>query len=342
MDILGKPMDVINEDCSQIFNNAPVDWHMLQDTNIFLTGGTGFLGKWFLHSLIYMNETLQLNSTMTVLSRSPEKFLKENPCFSNKNCIKFVQGDVRDFTIKTGDHDYLIHAATPVSVTENDNETYSIIVDGTKHILNFAKQAGVKKIMLTSSGAVYGNQPPDLSHVPETYQPHPSTAYGKGKLAAERLCLECPVDASIARCFAFVGPYLPLDIHYAIGNFILNAINGNTITINGDGRPYRSYLYAADLMCWLWTILLNGKADEDYNVGSEDAISISELATTVSECCPPAVKCEVLGKPDFNIPAPRYIPNTEKARKELGLKQSYSLTDSIKRTIQWAHRSSIL
>lgn len=334
--------DIIIKDCNFILRDAPANWLLLQNSRIFLTGGTGFFGKWFLHSFIYINETLHLDSMMTVLSRSPEKFLKENPCFSNKNCIKFVQGDVRDFTIKTGDHDYLIHAATPVSVTENDNETYSIIVDGTKHILNFAKQAGVKKIMLTSSGAVYGNQPPDLSHVPETYQPHPSTAYGKGKLAAERLCLECPVDASIARCFAFVGPYLPLDIHYAIGNFILNAINGNTITINGDGRPYRSYLYAADLMCWLWTILLNGKADEDYNVGSEDAISISELATTVSECCPPAVKCEVLGKPDFNIPAPRYIPNTEKARKELGLKQSYSLTDSIKRTIQWAHRSSIL
>jgi len=334
-------MDILSEDRSHIFKNAPVDWHLLQDTNIFLTGGTGFLGKWFLHSFIYINETLHLDSMMTVLSRSPEKFLKENPFFTNKNSIKFVQGDVRDFTIKTGDHDYLIHAATPVSATENDNETYSIIVDGTKHILNFAKQVGVKKILLTSSGAVYGKQPPELSHLPETYQPQPSTAYGRGKLVAERLCMECPVDTSIARCFAFVGPFLPLDIHYAIGNFILDAMNGDTITINGDGRPYRSYLYAADLMCWLWTILLNGKADEAYNVGSEDAMSISELAKIVSECCPPAVKCEVLGKPDFNIPAPRYIPNTEKARKELGLKQSYLLTDSIKRTIQWAHQSLI-
>ena len=332
-------MDILSEDCSQIFKNAPVDWRLLQDTNIFLTGGTGFLGKWFLHSFIYINETLHLDSMMTVLSRSPEKFLKENPFFSNKNSIKFVQGDVRDFTIKTGDHDYLIHAATPVSATENDNETYSIIVDGTKHILNFAKQVGVKKILLTSSGAVYGKQPPELSHVPETYQPQPSTAYGRGKLVAERLCMECPVDTSIARCFAFVGPFLPLDIHYAIGNFIFDAMNRDTITINGDGRPYRSYLYAADLMCWLWTILLNGKADEAYNVGSEDAMSISELAKIVSECCPPAIKCEVLGKPDFNIPAPRYIPNTEKARKELGLKQSYLLTDSIKRTIQWANQS---
>lgn len=74
-------MDILSEDCSQIFKNAPVDWRLLQDTNIFLTGGTGFLGKWFLHSFIYINETLHLDSTMTVLSRSPEKFLKDNPCF---------------------------------------------------------------------------------------------------------------------------------------------------------------------------------------------------------------------------------------------------------------------
>ena len=278
---------------------------------------------------------------MTVLSRSPEKFLKDNPCFSNKDGIQFIQGDVRDFPCTRGDHDYLIHAATPVSATENDDETYSIIVEGTKHVLNFAKQAGVKKILLTSSGAVYGKQPPELSHISETYQPQPTTAYGMGKLVAERLCLECAIDTSIARCFTFVGPYLPLDIHYAIGNFIRDAMNKNTITIKGDGRPYRSYMYTADLMCWLWTILLNGKADEAYNVGSEDAMSISELAKIVSECCPPAVKCEILGKPDFNVPAPRYIPNTEKAQKELGLKQKYLLPDSIKRTVQWAHQSLI-
>ena len=280
--------DIIIEDCNFILRDAPANWLLLQNSHIFLTGGTGFLGKWFLHSFIYINETLHLDSTMTVLSRSPEKFLKENPCFSNKNCIKFVQGDVRNFPSQEGYYDYLIHAATPVSVTENSNETYSIIVDGTKHILNFAKQAGVKKILLTSSGAVYGKQPPELSHIPETYLPQPSTAYGRGKLAAERLCLEAPIDTSIARCFAFVGPYLPLDIHYAIGNFILNALNGDTIKINGDGRPYRSYLYTADLMCWLWTILLNGKADEEYNVGSSRKIHIrtcNDRLRRLPSCC---------------------------------------------------------
>lgn len=153
------------------------------------------------------------------------------------------------------------------------------------------------------------------------------------------------VNEGISHIFELTGEANTHLLDSTFGRDILSVyqftINKNTITIKGNGRPYRSYMYTADLMCWLWTILLNGKADEAYNVGSEDAMSIAELAKTVSESCAPAAKCEVLGKPDFNIPAPRYIPNTEKAQKKLGLKQSYSLTDSIKRTIQWAHQSLI-
>ena len=329
-------MNILTEDLSHIINNAPVDWLKLQSKSLFLTGGTGFFGKWFLHSFAYINETLHLNSTMTVLSRSPEKFLKENPCFSNISSIQFIQGDIRDFTCLNGNYDYLIHAATPVSTTESDDETYSIIVDGTRHILNFAKQTKVNKMLMISSGAVYGKQPPELLRIPETYPPKPSTSYGKGKLEAERLCLECGIDTSIARCFAFVGPYLPLDIHYAIGNFIRDAMNGDVITIKGDGSPYRSYLYATDLMIWLWTILIKGKTGEAYNVGSEEEISIAELAKLVSKCFSPSTKYEILGKLDMLIPAPRYVPDTQKAQRELGLKQRYLLAESVKRTIQWA------
>lgn len=336
---------IILEDCKNILKRSRCNYNKLANKKLFITGGTGFFGKWFLHSFLSINKILQLDASITVLSRSSEKFISNNPCFAEQSEIKFVSGDIRDFVILDNSYDYLVHAATPASAkleSENPEEMYSIIADGTKHVLDFAKQTGVKKILLTSSGAVYGIQPPDLPHISENYHPDPVTTYGIGKLESERLCIESGIDTAIARCFAFVGPFLPLDIHYAIGNFIRDALEGNTITVKGDGRPYRSYLYAADLMVWLWTILLEGVPGTAYNVGSENAVSIAELAKVISKCVSPNIGYSIIGKPDLHTPAPRYIPNTEKARKELGLKQSYSLTDSIKRTIQWAHRSSIL
>ena len=329
---------IIQEDCQNILKLAPCDWTKLRGKRIFLTGGTGFFGKWFLHSFLHVNQELQLNASIVVLSRSPEKFLAQYPFFDNHKELSFIHGDVRDFVFPNGNFDILIHAATPASAkleAENPNEMYSIIVDGTKHALNFAKATGIKRILLTSSGAVYGPQPPELERIPETYPPHPVTAYGRGKYESEKLCLASGIDTVIARCFAFVGPYLPLDIHYAIGNFIRDAINGNTIIVKGDGRPYRSYMYAADLMIWLWTVLLEAKSCEIYNIGSETSISIAELARFISNTIEPNINYKILANDSLSNLATRYIPLTQKSKNYLSLKQNYMLKDSLLNTISF-------
>lgn len=329
---------IVLQDCEHILNQSSLRWEQLRDKRLFLTGGTGFFGKWLLHSFLYINSTLKLNASLTVLSRSPEKFLKNNPCFRSRESLYFADGDIRDFAFPDRRFDYLIHAATPASAEmekENPGEMASVIVDGTKRVLAFAGMTGVQKALFTSSGAVYGVQPTNLSHIPESYPPQPATVYGKAKLEAEHLFASSSVNSVIARCFAFIGPCLPIDIHFAAGNFIRDGLSGRTITVMSDGRPYRSYLYTTDLIEWLWTLLINGKPGEVYNVGSEEAVSISELAITVSECFSDKTAVSILGNADTNIPAPRYVPDTHKAQKELHLNQHCPLIDGIMRTISW-------
>jgi dTDP-glucose 4,6-dehydratase len=215
-------------------------------------------------------------------------------------------------------------------------------VNGTRHTLDFTVACGAKKFLLTSSGAVYGKQPAEMTRVPEDYTgaPNPldpASAYGEGKRIAELLCAlyhrQYSIEPKIARCFAFVGPYLPLNAHFAIGNFIRDALAGGPVRVNGDGTPYRSYLYAADLAIWLWTILLRGGACCPYNVGSENALTISALANIVAGIAGLPVSLTQQAKPE--LPPMHYVPNTTRAREKLGLYEMIEMPESIRRTGAW-------
>ena len=166
-----------------------------------------------------------------------------------------------------------------------------------------------------------------------------NTAYGQSKRASEFLCAayanKYGLQTIIARGFAFTGPMIPLNSNLAIGNFIRDAINGNSIKITGDGTPYRSYLYAADLTIWLWFILLKGQPCHPYNVGSDKAISIMELAQMVKEVINPKVSIVAAEQFVANKPAERYVPSIERCKSELDLQIFVPLKESIRRTAEW-------
>ena len=185
---------------------------------------------------------------------------------------------------------------------------------------------------------------PSLSGLPEHYSGAPDlgdarSAYGEAKRGAEVLAaVEAEVgglSVRVARCFAFVGPHLPLDIHFAIGNFVRDALRGRPIRISGDGTAVRSYLYMADLAIWLWTLALAPAARGAYNVGSEEPFSILEVARLVAEVCAPGAPIEILGKPVQGTPPHRYVPSTERARTELGLAETISVRDGVQRLARW-------
>ena len=307
---------------------------------IFITGGTGFFGKSILDYRMRHPEFLA-DADITILSRHPDAFVAANPKLAQQPGVRFVAGDVRtfsttDFTDST-DFDTIIHAATAAVTTLSDDEMYSTIVDGTRNVLAFAKACGAKRLLFTSSGAVYG---PQTTSVAEDAATVPTTAYGRGKLAAEQLCLASGIPTLIARCFAFTGPYLNRRIHFAIGNFIQNCLDNKPIIIKGDGTPLRSYLYADDLVEWLFTILDRGEPGRPYNVGSPHGLSIRELAETVRSALGTTNALQILGASSDNqtikhpnnqtIQPSVYVPDTHRTMAELGLKVRVALPEAIR------------
>jgi dTDP-glucose 4,6-dehydratase len=347
-----KPLPPVSRlDLDHTLDHTRYLWDELRGQRIFITGGTGFFGCWLLESFTWAVEQLGLDTQAFILTRSPDTFRQKVPHLADHRSVTLIQGDIRNFDFIDGEYSHVIHAATESSTklnTEDPLLMLDTIIDGTRHTLDFAASHGTNKLLLTSSGAVYGKQPPDMIHIPEDYlgapdTMNPNSAYGQGKRTAEFLCTQYSrqfgFEAKIARCFAFVGPHLPLNAHFAIGNFIRDAMNGGPIIVKGNGTPHRSYLYAADLAIWLWTILLRGESCHAFNVGSEESLSIADTAQMVACCVSSNMKVEIQGKINPNHAVERYVPATNKAQTELKLQQTIGLDEAIKRTVQFLKSS---
>jgi dTDP-glucose 4,6-dehydratase len=340
------------EDLDHVLAQTREIWEEMRGQRVFLTGGTGFFGCWLVESFCHANRALALGARATVLSRDPAKFAAKCPHLANDGAVTLHPGDVRDFAFPEGEFRYVIHAATEASAkqaAEEPLEMLSTILAGTERTLKFAAQCGARKFLLTSSGAVYGRQPAEMAHVPESYAgaPDPLDAgnvYAEGKRASELMCalyqktaraLGLEFEAKIARCWAFVGPHLPLDTHFAIGNFIGDILAGRAIAIGGDGTPRRSYLYGSDLAIWLWTMLFRAPAMVAINVGSAHDVSILELAEAVASALGPATKITVAKQAVAGAAPARYVPAVARAEELLGLRETVGLEDAIRRTAAW-------
>jgi nucleoside-diphosphate-sugar epimerase len=335
-------------DLDHVLEHTPQVWDQLRRARIFITGGTGFFGTWLLESLICAIDRFDLAIEAVVLTRSPERFAEKSPHLATHRALRLHCGDVRDFNFPDGGFTHVIHAAFPSTKPLSDpRATVAVILQGAERTLQFAEHSRAEHFLFTSSGAVYGRQPADLLAIPEGYggapdPTEPRSAYGESKRMAELLCqlqsARSEVSVKIARCFAFVGPHLPLDAHFAIGNFIRDAIGGGPIHIQGDGTAVRTYLYAADLAIWLWTILVAGKSGRAYNVGGAQSVSMAELARRVRDELSPGAAIQQDQQPQPGQIVDRYVPDVARAARELGLEPSIELEDAIRRTAEWERR----
>lgn len=350
---MGKKLNTYNnpltEDLDHVLNHTNGLWEELRGKNFFITGGTGFFGCWLLESFAWANDKLDLGASAFVLSRNPVAFEKKAPHLYNNKSIKFIKGDIKDFVFPNDSFSYLIHTSVYQPNTDEKTNNISMInemLNGTMRILDFCAQAEIEKMLLVSTGAVYGKAPSHLKNIPEDFSDSidPTTSgsiYHHVRRIMETLSViyaeENDFEAKIARCFSFLGPYLPLNGRFAASDFILDTFSQNSITVKSDGKAVRSYLYMADLAIWLWTILFKGKNRRPYNVGSELPVTIREVAEEFSKESVPPLPVSILKKPSQGAAPDYYVPDTFRARSELNLRQRITLSTAVKKTMQW-HR----
>lgn len=305
-----------------------------------LLGASGFVGRSILD--VINQEVSQVNSIYCVSSRSREigKDFKDEWRVWN-----VLEPSPFQFSCNL-----IIHAATPASAelnTSNPEKMYQMNVRAMTNVVEFASRHKHPPIVLfTSSGAVYGDAPLSLERFPENWpvtisSNEQSSAYARGKKEAERILQEATMAGKctglIARMFAFSGVHLPIDRHFAIGNFVRDVVNSRTITIRSDGSSIRSYMDGKDMATWLLRIIEVGSPGEIYHVGSERSISIRDLASLVAGryqlLTDHEASIEILGKASPLDGVSRYVPSTEWTREKLNLQETVSLELSIDQMI---------
>lgn len=317
---------------------APQVWEGLRHQSILVTGGTGFVGKWMLEALLHAERELELGLTLTVLTRAPDRFAHSSPHLAQAAPVDLIRGDVCDIDVGGRNFSSVIHAALPVGPQQAVNGDLAQLAGaGARRICEVAASSGACRLLQISSGAVYGapqNELPLSEELPwlETQV----NEYTRAKRLAETVVHErWPFEVVIARCFAFIGPYMLPSSGSAAAQFIESAALGQGIVVNGTGETVRSYQYASDMARWLITCLVLGKSGQAYNVGHGTGVTIAQLAQQVSQLAGLDANVRIEGRATSGLASPRYLPDVQRAERELGLHNSVNLQDAIRRTLTW-------
>jgi dTDP-glucose 4,6-dehydratase len=319
----------------------------LDGKRLYLSGATGFFGKNLLALLTYLNGH-GASFEVTALSRAPEAFLADQPWCRGLSWLKWCKGDVSAPWPGSGDYDLILHAATDTVASAHVDKlaVFEGILGGTRQAVAFAAARGVRRMLLCGSGAQYGAIPESYAEgVPESSSlacdtAKTTSAYGEGKRASEMLAAlhaeRHGFEVVNTRCFAFVGPGLTLDGHFAIGNFLQAALAGQPIKLASQGKAMRSYLYGADLAVWLIVLLLEADPGSVVNVGSGQSTSIIDLATRVRDLVNSRLTVEP-GNRSLVEERHLYVPCIDGAQA-LGLDAWTDLDRAITRTAIWHRR----
>jgi len=340
----------VREETRRLFSNSLPYWHGLESARILMTGCSGLFGLWLLDLLRCANEELNLDIQAGVLTRHAGTFYSRYPHLQHMDGLTAIEGDIRSFVLGKFQPTHLIHGATTSAHETFNGESplrkFDTLVDGTRHLFSLMPYGSIRAGLFLSSGAYYGKVTEGAVCIAESHAIAPlpqdlDSALGHAKRAAEFLCHanadELNIPLRVARCFSFSGAGLPLDLHYAVGDFVQQALNSQTVEVKGDGTAVRSYLHLGDLAIWLVALLSCPDRDKAMvvNVGSPKGLPIRQLAELVCALSPRRPRVVVKGASDYAVGNPVrsiYVPSTACAL-EYGLLDWTPLYHSIKTMI---------
>ena len=342
----------IFSDLKEINENSASDLEEIVNKPLVITGASGFVGTWLTLSWVAAYKKFNGRGQLLITSRNPQSLIPLTKVVDANSPLTALSIDIRKLEIPSEFRNgNLIHAATPASAALNASDPAAmlkVIIEGQERVLTEAVRMN-NKVLFLSSGAVYGRQPLDLERIPETWEGAPqigdsNSAYHEGKRVAELMgniaASKQGLHFITARLFAFIAPFLPLGTHFAAGNFIRDAVTSNKIEIQSGGGSIRSYLYATDLCSSLWSLLARGQSINAYNVGSEQEVSIRNLAAEVVTCTNREAEVVINGF-DTSENVTRYIPSVAKIKKEIGVSQSVPLSQALLRTSTWLKETAL-
>lgn len=344
----------IQEDLKNLFSKVQVQGlESLKNSQVCITGGSGFIGTWLCEIINYLNENHKFQTRVHVIDRDIEKIKKNVPHFLDSQLFTFQMADVKNILELPKDVNYIVHAAgQPDSRYHLSNpvDTMNSIAQGADALLRCTERLTHLKMFLTmSSSLVYGSFFDRVENTSETDQlpideASISNVYAAAKKFSETQTIayknQFRVPVTILRPFTFMGPYQSLQGPWALNNFINDMINKKSIKVLGDGETVRSFLYASDAAYWILSALVNAESGSIYNLGSQQATSLKELASLVGayrmdsahEGVSEIIYCAGTGT---SLKKSRMVPNVEKLTRKFGLKQTVPLQQAVERTIQW-------
>ncbi|MEK7557408.1 MAG: NAD-dependent epimerase/dehydratase family protein [Patescibacteria group bacterium] len=342
---------LIQEDVKTIAENLRELAPRFAGKTLLISGGAGFLGKYFLSTFKYWNDNI-LDKPLRVISVDNYITGQKDAAFDYESeNIMDVWGDVTHPLPVREDIDFIIHAAglaSPVFYQKYPLETIESAVTGAKNLLDLAqKNPKLAGFLFFSSSEIYGDPAPDAIPTPETYHGNvssvgPRACYDESKRLSETVCMiyqqKYGVPAKIVRPFNVFGPGMRHDDRRVVPMFAYQALNGQTLTVHGDGHQTRTFCYITDAINGFLRVLLLGKPGEAYNIGNADnEISMRNFAALFSELVPGA-KYQMVPYPD-TYPAgepQRRCPDLTKAREQLGYEAKVSMREGLKRFLDWA------
>lgn len=341
--------EIILSDAAEVFKSSSCDLSNLREKHLYITGGTGMLGKWLLELIAILNKKEEMGIRVTVLSRNPRSFIAANPRIGKMPWLTFAEGDIRYLSELPFDVSHIIHAAALTDrrlFASQPRLVGEVNVLGTMRLIDAANLLErVPKFIHLSSCLVYGTQPWDIKQINEEFagplrSSDVNVIYAESKRFAETLthCAtsENKLPVVTLRPFAVVGPYQSLELPWAVTDFIRDSLTGGPIRIMGDGTTVRSIQYASDFAYWVLAATAKGKPRKIYNIGSPDAIDLISLANKITGYCDPSPEIRTgVGQSEHS--SNRLVPDVNHAIEDLGVEVTVSIDEAIRRSIQW-HR----